>query len=135
MGVEDMLTYIRRSKLTEGRPIKPVLPSQHQPQRDPTDSVCLFGEDSGRIKWIQPSGQSLSVIPCHINLQTMAAMLQISSKVHCFVAQLVWYGEERMMLHHHVKKHAHTHTTLKLPGCHVFTHDVNQAIDSQTIHM
>ena len=60
MGVEDMLTHIRRSKLTEGRPLKPVLPFPHQPHNDPTDSVCLIGEDSGRIKWIQPSGESLA---------------------------------------------------------------------------
>ena len=66
MGVEDMLTHIRRSKLTEGRPVKPILSSRHQPQHDSTDSVCLFGEDSGRIKWIQPSGEPLSGIACHI---------------------------------------------------------------------
>ena len=53
LSVEDMLKHLKQNKLTEGRPLKP------QPQRLSTsaDNVCLVGEDSGRIKWIQPSGE------------------------------------------------------------------------------
>ena len=52
LSVEDMLKHVKQNKLTEGRPLKP------QPQRLSTsaDSVCLVGENSDRIKWIQPSG-------------------------------------------------------------------------------
>ncbi len=52
-SVEDMLMHLKQNKLTEGRPIKT------QPQRTatPSDNVCLVGENSGRIKWIQPSGE------------------------------------------------------------------------------
>ena len=58
MGIEDMVSHIRTNKLTDSRPIKAVKAPQQQPHHDTTDSVCLFGEDSGRIKWIQPSGGS-----------------------------------------------------------------------------
>lgn len=52
LSVEDMLKHVKQNKLTEGRPLKP------QPQRLSTsaDNVSLVGENSGRIKWIQPSG-------------------------------------------------------------------------------
>ena len=53
LSVEDMLKHVKQNKLTEGRPLKP------QPQRLSTsaNNVCLVGENSGRIKWIQPSGE------------------------------------------------------------------------------
>lgn len=52
LSVEDMLKHLKQNKLTEGKPLKP------QPQRLATsDNVCLVGENSGRIKWIQPSGK------------------------------------------------------------------------------
>ncbi|KAL3154371.1 hypothetical protein ABBQ32_013848 [Trebouxia sp. C0010 RCD-2024] len=51
LSVEDMLKHLKQNKLTEGKPLKP------QPPRLATsDNVCLVGENSGRIKWIQPSG-------------------------------------------------------------------------------
>ena len=53
-SVEEMLKHLKQHKLTESRPIKT------QPHRSstPADNVCLVGENSGRIKWIQPSGKS-----------------------------------------------------------------------------
>ncbi|KAL0031801.1 hypothetical protein WJX79_008164 [Trebouxia sp. C0005] len=49
-SVEDMLRHLKQNKLTEGRPIK-----THR-SSTPSDNVCLVGQNSGRIKWIQPSG-------------------------------------------------------------------------------
>lgn len=52
LSVEDMLKHVKQNKLTEGRPLQPQL----QRLSTSADSVCLVGENSGRIKWIQPSG-------------------------------------------------------------------------------
>ncbi|DBB03863.1 TPA: hypothetical protein ACH3X1_012952 [Trebouxia sp. C0004] len=49
-SVEDMLRHVKQNKLTEGIPIK-----IHR-SSTPSDNVCLVGENSGHIKWIQPSG-------------------------------------------------------------------------------
>lgn len=83
LGVEDMLTHIRRSKLTEGRPVKPSLLSQQQPHHNSTANACLIGEDSGRIKWVQPSGTSASdtakaAAPCWIVLMKVLAMYTVN---------------------------------------------------------
>ena len=65
-SVEDMLRHLKQNKLTEGRPIKP------QAQRSSTscDNVCLVGENSGRIKWIQPSG--MQVLAYSFGLPTLS---------------------------------------------------------------
>ncbi len=73
-SVEDMLRHLKQNKLTEGRPIK-----THR-SSTPSDNVCLVGENSGRIKWIQPSGEChclpnsfiASLFAC---LQAMAVLL------------------------------------------------------------
>ena len=69
LSVEDMLKHLKQHKLTEGRPLKP------QPQRPATsaDNVCLVGENSGRIKWIQPSGKQW----LHCVLQPFTAVLSV----------------------------------------------------------
>ena len=49
-SVPDLLAWVNSHKITRGRP-------RHSlPQAGTSDSVCLVGETSGRIKWIQPSG-------------------------------------------------------------------------------
>ncbi len=60
-SVEDMLSHLKKNKLNEGRPIK-----THRSSTQ-SDNVCLVGENSGRIKWIQPSGE------CHC----------LSKQLHC----------------------------------------------------
>ena len=81
MGVEDMLTHIRTCKLTDSRPIKPVKAHQQQPQHD-SDSVCLIGEDSGRIKWIQPSG-GLHFTPMAVSSAFCGSTLITSVELLC----------------------------------------------------
>ena len=46
----DLLAWVNNHKMTRGRPRRCL------PQVGTSDSVCLVGETSGRIKWIQPSG-------------------------------------------------------------------------------
>ena len=48
VSVSDMLSAIQ-SKLTRGRRLAPIAAVGGK-------NVCLVGESSGRIKWIQPSG-------------------------------------------------------------------------------
>jgi hypothetical protein len=48
-SVPELLAWINSHKVTLVRPRR----SMPQPA---TDAVCLVGESSGRIKWIQPSG-------------------------------------------------------------------------------
>ncbi len=48
-SVPELLTWVNSHKVTRGRPRRP-------PPQAVSDSVCLVGETSGRIKWIQPSG-------------------------------------------------------------------------------
>ena len=51
-SVEDMLRHLKQNKLTDSQPLKA------RPQLSTlSDNVCLVGENSGRIKWIQPSGK------------------------------------------------------------------------------
>ena len=51
-SVEDMLRHLKQNKLTDSQPLRA------RPQLSTlSDNVCLVGENSGRIKWIQPSGK------------------------------------------------------------------------------
>lgn len=60
-SVPELLTWVNSHKVTRGRPRRP-------PPQAVSDSVCLVGETSGRIKWIQPSGACNGPVPywaCH----------------------------------------------------------------------
>lgn len=49
-NIPDMLEDIKRNAISKCRPVKKVhtLP--------PMENLCLVGQTTGRIKWIQPSG-------------------------------------------------------------------------------
>lgn len=53
----DLLAWVNSHKITRGRPRRSL------PQVGTSDSVCLVGETSGRIKWIQPSGACTLLLP------------------------------------------------------------------------
>ena len=80
LSVEDMLKHLKQNKLTEGKPLKP------QPHRLSTsaDNVCLVGENSGRIKWIQPSGKK----PVQTLTASIDALLCVSHLDACMLPSL-----------------------------------------------
>ncbi len=47
-SIADMVADIKRGAITKCRPVRAAHP--------PAENVCLVGQQSGRIKWIQPSG-------------------------------------------------------------------------------
>lgn len=47
-SIRDMVADIKRGAITKCRPVRAAHP--------PAENVCLVGQQSGRIKWIQPSG-------------------------------------------------------------------------------
>ena len=48
LNIPDMLANIKRNAISKCRPVRQVHP--------PMENICLVGQTSGRIKWIQPSG-------------------------------------------------------------------------------
>ena len=48
LTVTEMLANIKDTMISKCRPVRKVQP--------PSDNMCLVGQSSGRIKWIQPSG-------------------------------------------------------------------------------
>jgi hypothetical protein len=48
LSIADMLASIRQNVISKSRPVKKAHP--------PIENVCLVGQNTGRIKWIQPSG-------------------------------------------------------------------------------
>ncbi len=55
-SVGEMLAFIKRNKVTEGKPLAVRNPAAAAALAA-HENVCLVGESSGRIKWIQPSGE------------------------------------------------------------------------------
>ena len=51
LTVPEMLASIKTTMLSKCRPVRKVQP--------PSENMCLVGQSSGRIKWIQPSGRAL----------------------------------------------------------------------------
>lgn len=51
-SVQDMLQYIK-GRLAASPPRSPQPPA---PAPSTATNTCLFGEASGRLKWVQPSG-------------------------------------------------------------------------------
>ena len=48
LSVGDLINLISKTKTTERKPLRIT--------HVPLENVCLVGEQTGRIKWIQPSG-------------------------------------------------------------------------------
>ena len=51
LTVPEMLASIKATTISKCRPVRKVQP--------PSENMCLVGQSSGRIKWIQPSGRAL----------------------------------------------------------------------------
>ena len=49
----EMLASIKTTMISKCRPVRKVQP--------PSENMCLVGQSSGRIKWIQPSGEQLTL--------------------------------------------------------------------------
>ena len=52
LTVTEMLANIKDTMISKCCPVRKVQP--------PSDNMCLVGQSSGRIKWIQPSGSPCS---------------------------------------------------------------------------
>ena len=53
LTVPEMLANIKTTMISKCRPVRTVQP--------PAENMCLVGQSSGRIKWIQPSGENAAL--------------------------------------------------------------------------
>jgi len=83
LTVPEMLANIKTTMISKCRPVRKVQP--------PSENMCLVGQSSGRIQWIQPSGRALlQFLPhaLHAHLVRCSLILLICSLQHQWQLQL-----------------------------------------------